>query len=216
MPQFTNKKKFDPEMHQKRVKYCSKFLTVLGHLLNIGGWLTIIFGVFGLFMVDHFSSFSWYENGQIITLKFSPGFMYLLLLLKVISGGYFFVRQAREAFSIFRAIVKEYRDAEHGLTNGIQMVHRKSKVISAHKSFVKKITIAQVCIYMVMCLLMKNEFIKVANNVIVQQHAHDNDIPAPIPSYIANNYTNVEEVDDQNSFYPNNLVVPPEPAVDPV
>ena len=114
-----------------------------------------------------------------ITLRFTPGIMYLMIMLKMLSG-YLFIRQAKQAFKIFKGIVKEYRNAELGLTNGIQMVNRKSKEIKSHKSFVKKITLAQILIYMVACIMLKNEFIAAGNYVIRQQHAHDDDLPRPM------------------------------------
>lgn len=43
---------------------------------------------------------------------------------------------------IFGTILKEYKDAENGVTQGIRMTERKTKLMREHKTLVKKFVYA--------------------------------------------------------------------------
>lgn len=51
--------------------------------------------------------------------------------------GYFSLRQGRNTLKIVNPILKEYKDAMSGVTQGISMTERKSKAMGTHKKEIK-------------------------------------------------------------------------------
>lgn len=62
-----------------------------------------------------------------------------MMLVKVILTLTIFI-QAKKGLEIVNPIIKEYRNAQSGLTNGISMVERKSKKMKSHIGLVKGFT----------------------------------------------------------------------------
>jgi len=48
------------------------------------------------------------------------------------------IKQGGHAIKLFKPIVKEYRDAQNGMTNGITMYERKSKLMQIHRIWIFK------------------------------------------------------------------------------
>jgi hypothetical protein len=65
-------------------------------------------------------------DGQYITMKIDANTMLVFALLKIIGGG-LTVLMGRSSNRVFKPILKEYKDAERGITNGISMTKRRSK-----------------------------------------------------------------------------------------
>jgi hypothetical protein len=61
--------------------------------------------------------------------------------------------------------VKEYRDAESGVTNGIRM-ERKSEDMKVHKKQIKKLTLATLGLGFMAMLIAKEMFVDVADQYI--------------------------------------------------
>jgi len=77
-------------------------------------------------------------------------------------AGFFNIAQGLSTISIFSQILKEYKQAENGETNGIRMT-RKSKHMTLHRQQIKKICMATVCLGFVAYLTttaMANDVIK--------------------------------------------------------
>jgi len=70
--------------------------------------------------------------------------MLVFAILKIIGGG-LTVWMGRSTKKVFRPILKEYRDAERGITQGITMTKRRSKQMKFLKRKVCKIT-AMMCL----------------------------------------------------------------------
>lgn len=91
-------------------------------------------------MMDSFTSIGWTTNGVYRSIRINPGHLFLMALFKIIAGGVFLVKQGKVSIKIFSEIVKEYKAAENGETNGIRMT-RKSNLMKAHKLQIKKIIV---------------------------------------------------------------------------
>jgi len=63
--------------------------------------------------------------------------------------GYFSFRQGRGTLDIVKPILKEYKDAEAGITQGIQMSERKSKLAHSHIGEIKKLIIATIFVLII-------------------------------------------------------------------
>lgn len=87
------------------------------------------------------------------------GALSLMAILQMIAGGILIYKQGKMTKMIFAPILKEYRDAETGQTNGIQMTYRKAPKMQWLKKVVKKIT----CLMIVLNIFS----LCVANNFII-------------------------------------------------
>jgi len=84
---------FEVSKHQKKVKCCSKFLTVWAYLLLISGAINVICNVFFIFVLDSFTTIQWYDReGNYQSIEMDPGFLFLLALAKIVGGGYLLIR----------------------------------------------------------------------------------------------------------------------------
>jgi hypothetical protein len=126
--------------YQKGVKCWSQFMVVLGYILVFNGFVNIVCNIMFIFMMDSFTSIDWTTNGVYRSIRINPGHLFLMALFKIIAGGVFLVKQGKVSIKIFSEIVKEYKAAENGETNGIRMT-RKSNLMKAHKLQIKKIIV---------------------------------------------------------------------------
>lgn len=100
-------------------------MVILGYFFVICGAINIFGNVIFITMMDSFTNIGWTENGIYKSVRIDPGYLFLMALFKIIVGGVFLIKQGKVSTKIFGKIVKEYKDAERGQTNGITM-ERKS------------------------------------------------------------------------------------------
>ena len=93
------------------------------------------------------------------------GFIILMCVAKVVSG-LLFIKQGRSTHKVFKPILKEYRDAERGVTQGIPMNERKSELMLPLKREVYKISMAEIFILFVCCLAMRNEGNSIVSDIV--------------------------------------------------
>ena len=94
-------------------------------------------------------------DGQPITLSISANTMLAMAILKILAGA-LAVWQGRAMNKVFKPIVKEYRDAERGATQGILMNKRKSKKMKVLMKKILKITGLGMVLLIVSIKLTKN------------------------------------------------------------
>lgn len=78
-------------------------------------------------------------NGDYHWIEFDESTMNLMMLMKVFMIILIFI-QVRGGLKIVNPLIKEYRQAQNGATQGIAMTERKSKKMSKHINVVKGIT----------------------------------------------------------------------------
>jgi len=126
--------------HQKEIRKCGKCVTRFGYLLYILGVVGIVTNLFFILMGSEYTKVPMPGfNGNIHTFELDTDTCIVMALAKVICS-IAFIFQAKGGINIFKPILKEYRDAESGATQGVVMAERKSKKMKAHKSYVKKLT----------------------------------------------------------------------------
>ena len=75
--------------------------------------------------------------------KLDQNGLFFFAFVKILTG-YFSYRQGKGTVDIVNPVLKEYKDAAAGITQGIQMTERKSKKVEAHISEIKKLVIATI------------------------------------------------------------------------
>lgn len=93
---------------------------------------------------DHYISFDTLSMNQMMMIK-------ILLTITI------FI-QARGGLNIVNPIMKQYRDAQNGITNGVAMTERKNKKMKSHMKLVKGLT----CIWFlatIICVPLSKTFI---------------------------------------------------------
>jgi len=143
--------------HQKHVKGWSRVLMCVAYMLIFMGWFIVLANGLSMFFASDFSTIAWYSSDGYHQIKIDKGFLIISAFLKIIGSGYCLIRQGNEALKIYKAIVGEYTEAEAGRTNGITMTERKTKQMRHHKCHVKKITVVQLVILFLQCLVIKRE-----------------------------------------------------------
>ena len=98
------------------------------------------------------------------------GALSLMAILQMIAGGILLYKQGKMTKSIFAPILKEYRDAETGQTNGIQMTYRKAPKMKWLKKMVKKITCWIIVLNIFSLCVAKNFVIDIATQAITQEY----------------------------------------------
>lgn len=94
-------------------------MTCFAYVLLVTGGITILANLFSLFMLDSFTTISWTgRNGEYNAIHINKCFMFMMVLFKII-GAVLQVGQGKGMLYIFKEILKEYRDAESGVTAGI-------------------------------------------------------------------------------------------------
>lgn len=74
--------------------------------------------------------------------------LFFFAVVKILTG-YFSVRQGKGTLAIVNPVLKDYKNAVAGVTQGIQMTERKSKNIEAHVSELKKLIIATIFVTLI-------------------------------------------------------------------
>jgi len=99
--------------------------------------MTIFGNIMYILGLDYNSKVLWVDaDGSIQFFQLEKGGLFFFALMKILTG-YFSLRQGRSSLKIAKPILKEYKDAMTGVTQGISMSERKSKAMSAHKSEIK-------------------------------------------------------------------------------
>ena len=140
-------------------------MVVAGYFFIGCGFLNIFGNAIFIFMMDSFTNIGWTENGIYKSVRIDPGYLFLMALFKIIVGGIFLIKQGKMSVKIFGKIVKEYKDAERGETNGITM-ERKSQQMKTHKKQIKKITIATFGLGVLAMLIAKEMMVDIADQYI--------------------------------------------------
>jgi hypothetical protein len=157
---------------QKKVKCYSKCLTFWAYILMITGALNIVANVFFIFVIDSFTTISWIDrNEKYQSIKLDPGFLFLLAFAKIIGFGFLQYKQGSQTLSVFKPILKEYKDAETGVTQGIPIGHNRSKFMHALKGFIWKITAGLIFIVFVTLLIVKSQAETKATEYIEMKYA---------------------------------------------
>jgi len=67
-------------------------MVILGHLLVFTGFVQVIANVIFICFEDQFVNIAWTENGIYKSLRVNPGYLFLLVLFKIISMGVFWIK----------------------------------------------------------------------------------------------------------------------------
>ena len=149
-------------------------MTCFAYVLLITGGITILANVFSLFMIDSFTKFSWTDrNGEFNSISVNKCYMFMMILFKIASAV-LQVGQGKGMLYIFQAILKEYRDAESGVTAGIQMTKRKTRDMHVLKRQIRYIGVAFTLIVFITLIMTKKEANKIADDLIEKQYAKTN------------------------------------------
>jgi len=91
------------------------------------GALNVFCNAIYLFNIDSFSVVGWYDkDGTYRSIKMNTNCMFILAMIKIIVGGVLLYKQGKVSKDVMAPILKEYRLAETGQTNGIAMTVRKA------------------------------------------------------------------------------------------
>lgn len=106
----------------------------------IAGAINIFCNALSMLFMSGSYEFSYPDvDGQQMTLKISANHMMTFAIFKIITGA-LTLWQGRAIHKVFKPILKEYRDAERGITHGIAMNIRRSKIMELLKKKIWKIT----------------------------------------------------------------------------
>jgi len=119
------------------VRSKAKCLRIFGWVWIVSGVMTIVGNALYILGLDNQSTIPWVDSdGSIQFFQLEKGGLFFFALMKILTG-YFSLRQGRSSLKIVNPILKEYKDAMTGVTQGITMTERKSKAMSAHKKEIK-------------------------------------------------------------------------------
>ena len=141
----------------------------------ITGVITIVCNVFCILSFGNYSTIHWYDRaGNLRTIKLDVGAVFLLALGKIIGGGILYYKQGKLAKDLFAPILREYRAAERGETNGIAMTVRKVPKMKEVKKTVKKITIAT-CFLAFLGMIITKDFLRdICRQAVKQEYEYMN------------------------------------------
>lgn len=143
---------FDHVKHQKNLKWWAKVLKYAGFFMIYCGVMTIVCNGLFCLVADSFTDMGWYNaDGSYTNFTIDKTGLIFGTVLKIVYG-YFMYRQGKGSVLVYKQLLKEYTDAETGVTQGIAMTERKSKKMIAHSQQVKKITWAYCFVTIVACL----------------------------------------------------------------
>lgn len=97
-------------------------------------------------------------NYRVYTFQFDYDSLKMMCIAKIL-GALLFIYQFKPTLKIFKPILKQYRDAEQGITQGIAMTERVHKKMKAHKCSVKKITVLLIVIILI-CYPVLSQFLE--------------------------------------------------------
>lgn len=89
--------------------------------------ITVLSNIMFIFVIDSFESITWADpsSGKVYTIKMDPGFLFLMAFAKIIGSGYLVYKQGSSTVQLIKPILKEYKDAEQGITQGVPMSESK-------------------------------------------------------------------------------------------
>lgn len=131
---------FNPVVYQGRVKRCSKCLYYMGWIFLVCGAINVVVNTISLLFMDKWAQISYQDiDGQIMYLRLGSNTLYMISLFKIIIG-LLMLKQGKITKKVYKPILKEYRDAENGITQGIVMNKRRSKSMVSLKKKICRIT----------------------------------------------------------------------------
>ena len=138
----TNAEMAKIKKNQKSVKNWSNCLSWVAYYLLAVGWVSLIGNVLFASVIGKFiPPVNWYdyENKKSHHLKIDTYGLAVMCFMKA-AGSCFLIKQARATLAVFNPILKEYKDAESGRTQGIRMAERKSAKMMDLTNLVKRLT----------------------------------------------------------------------------
>jgi uncharacterized membrane protein len=103
-----------------------KCMIIWAYLLIIAAVITVLSNIMFIFTIDSFQNITWRDlSGKVYTVSIDPGFLFLMALAKVIGSGYLTYRQGNSTVKLLKPILKDYKDAELGITQGVPMNESK-------------------------------------------------------------------------------------------
>lgn len=140
--------------------------------MMISGAIKFISNLFMLFNTGSFSNVAWYDRkGNYRTIKMDEGAFALMAIIQMVAGGYLVFKQGKLTKMIFAPILEEYRQAEAGQTNGIQMTYRKAPKMQWLKKMVKKITCGIISLTLFSLIVCKNFAHDIISQIVTQEFA---------------------------------------------
>lgn len=139
---------------QSKVKRGSKCLKWVGYALLAVAWLTMIGNFWAFFTVDAMVPLlPWRVRGSKTVHYFhlETGGLAVMCLMKAVSSIFLF-KQARWTLNAVKPILKEYKDAESGATQGIKMTERRSQKFDTLQRKTKKLTCG-VIVFVFFCVI---------------------------------------------------------------
>jgi len=112
----------------------------------ISGYINAICNLVFLLFIGNFNFVHFVDvDGQEIDFSFDS-FAFAVGALMKIAISAFCIFQGKKTLEVYKPIIKEYRDAETGVTNGVMMVERKSKKMDSLVRKVRKYIFASFAI----------------------------------------------------------------------
>lgn len=137
----------------------------------ISGALKFFCNFIFLFNTGSFSKMAWYDrHGNYRQIQMGEGYLSIMTILQMISCGVLIYKQGKLTKMIFAPILKEYRDAETGQTNGIQMTYRKAPKMQWLKKMVKKFTLWMIVLNGVTMIVGRSFANDIAHQAITQEY----------------------------------------------
>jgi hypothetical protein len=123
-----------------------------------------------LFNTGSFSSVAWYDReGNYRTINMDEGSLCSMALFQMIAGVLVY-KQGKISKAIFGPIVHEYKQAEAGVTNGIQMTYRKAPKMQWLKKQVKRISCWLIVLTIFTLMTVKSFALDIATQAITQEY----------------------------------------------
>lgn len=99
--------------------------------------------------------------------------MFVFALFKII-GGLLCIWQGKATKKVFKPILKEYKDAEAGRTQGIMMTERRSKKMQSLKKKIYKITAITFLLGFISIIYTKNFINSMTDQYVEQKYDYIN------------------------------------------
>lgn len=129
--------------NQKSVKTWSTGLYWFAYFLILSGWVNLVVSLMFSSVIGQFIDLpiKWVnqETQQEHRMEIDSYGLSVICIIKA-AGSFFLIKQGRATLKVFQPVLKEYKDAESGRTNGIRMSERKSAKMMDLTKLVKKLT----------------------------------------------------------------------------
>ena len=104
---------------QRIVRNKAKCLRIFGYILFIGGIINIVCNVFYILDLDSQSLMPWYDTENNLRMfQLDQGGLFFFALVKIVTG-YMSIRMGKGTLKIVKPLLKEYKAAMSGQTQGI-------------------------------------------------------------------------------------------------